>query len=183
MRIFLIRFSYFANCCEKAQLLSRLNASTYTRLLKQLLTSSFSFGDSYLFLFLLNCLGFFFLELSGHSNIGLTFKSAPELLRRLGVVFASSSRKNHDKGFIRLKRLLDLSLATLILHFFFIYILNNILSAACLRCDRKMLSVFTLGKNGLIFHRNQSNIGLTFKPGLSKAKALARFLRLLSQEA
>ncbi len=40
------------------------------------------------------------------SNIGLTFKSAPELLRRLGVVFASSSSKNHDKGFIRLKHVL-----------------------------------------------------------------------------
>ena len=31
------------------------------------------------------------------SNIGLTFKAWPELLRGIGVVFASSSSKNHDK--------------------------------------------------------------------------------------
>jgi len=37
------------------------------------------------------------------ANIGLTFKSVPE---GLGVVLALSSRKNHAKGFIRLKQLL-----------------------------------------------------------------------------
>jgi len=45
-------------------------------------------------------------------NIGLTFKSVPE---GLVMVLALSSRKNHDKGFIRLKRLLDV----------FTYYINN----------------------------------------------------------
>jgi len=36
----------------------------------------------------------------GHSNIGLTFKSVPELLRRLGVVCAWDFCTNHAKGFI-----------------------------------------------------------------------------------
>ena len=39
----------------------------------------------------------------GSYNIRLTFKSVPE---GLGVVLAPSFRKNHDKGFARLKRLL-----------------------------------------------------------------------------
>jgi hypothetical protein len=40
------------------------------------------------------------------SNIRLTFKSVPA---GLGVVLALSSRKNHAKGFVRLKRLLGAS--------------------------------------------------------------------------
>jgi len=38
-----------------------------------------------------------FLPAQRESNIGLTFKAWPELLRGIGVVFASSSSKNHDK--------------------------------------------------------------------------------------
>ena len=36
-------------------------------------------------------------------NIGLTFKSAPELLRRFGVVCALLSCTNHDKGIYKVE--------------------------------------------------------------------------------
>ena len=47
-------------------------------------------------------------------NISLTFKSVPELRRRLGAFCALLFRTKRAKGFIRLKQLLDASFSILL---------------------------------------------------------------------
>ena len=49
-------------------------------------------------------------------NIGLTFKAWPELLRGIGVVFASSFRKNHDKRLYKVEAVVGF---LLFLYFYF----------------------------------------------------------------